>query len=251
MLRPPVGLDQAESGHAGGEGHEARGHEHGRHVGDADDAADERPDGHAGDLAAVDGGEGTAPAVGGDRSGDHGQGGDGRGTGTESLDGAQADQGDRSDRGQEGEAGRAVGHEAAHQHGTAAEAVGHPPDGVLGDDSGGEEGGHDHAGQRVGAAEAPDVDGQHGHDGRRPQPLQEDGDGQRADEPRHGRVGRLLGVATRPRPGVGGPAGCRPGVGLAHLDLVGVRAATRGTPSDASSVHCGPHAPRRTPATAQ
>jgi hypothetical protein len=46
---------------------------HDPHESGPDDAADQRPDGHAGQLAAVDGGEGPAAALDGRPSRDHGQ----------------------------------------------------------------------------------------------------------------------------------------------------------------------------------
>ncbi len=65
------------------------------------------------------------------------------------------------------EAGDAVDDQAAEEHGAATDPVGDPPARILEEDAGGEERGHDQTGQEVGASEAPDVDGQHGHDGGR------------------------------------------------------------------------------------
>ena len=90
--------------------------EHGPHVADADDAPDEGADGHPGQLPAVDGGEGTAPAFERHRARDHGQGGHGGRAGADPLQGSKADGGVGGDGEQERDTGHAVGDEAGDQH---------------------------------------------------------------------------------------------------------------------------------------
>ena len=100
---------------------------------------------------------------------------------------------------EEGEAGHPVGDQPGDQHRSAADPVGQPAERVLGEDAGGEERCHDHAGQGVGAAQVPDVDRQHGHDGAGPHPLEEDGQRQGADQ-----AARPAVVGRSPGPGADG-----------------------------------------------
>ena len=136
-----------------------------------DDGPDQRTDGHAGDLGAVDRGEGPAAPLHGNGTRHHGQRGDGRRPGprpcsprsTMAMAGAMG--------ARKAKLASRVDDESADQHRLAPDPVGEPAERVLEQDPGGEERGHDHAGQQVRAAEMADVDGQHGDDRRRPQPL--------------------------------------------------------------------------------
>ena len=129
----------------------------------------------------------------------------------------RADGGRSTDGQQEGEAGHGVGHETSHQHRPSADPVGQAADGVLGQHAGGEERGHDHSGQGIGAAQVPDVLGQHRHDGRGPHPLQEHGEREGADQP-----ARALPVHLHADPGLrpGFGSACRGGPSIPDVAMV-------------------------------
>ena len=194
--RPRPGLVDTQGGKAGADGQQPRSQEHGPHVPDPHDAAHQGADRHAGELAAVDGGEGAAPPLDAHRARDHGQRGHRRRSGAHALERPQGDGERGGDGEEEREAGDAVHHQAGEQHRPAPDPVGELADGVLGEHAGGIEGGHHHAGQGVRAAQVADVHRQHGDDRGGAHPLEEGGDAEGADQPARG-VRPLAGAPGR------------------------------------------------------
>ena len=122
------------------------------------------------------------PPLDGHGTGHHGQGGDSRGPGPQPLKRAEHDGDGWVDREQKCQSGQCVDTQADEEDRLTADTVGQASHRVLRQHAGGKEGGHHQPSHEDRPAHVADVDGKHGDDRRRPEPLQEDGDGQCADE---------------------------------------------------------------------